>query len=48
MYSQTLHSYLKRVFLSVGRGEVLNEIPSGNYWPYNYERFERLKEAIHI
>jgi coenzyme F420-dependent glucose-6-phosphate dehydrogenase len=37
-----------RVFLTVGRGEALNEVPSGNRWPSSRERFERLKEAIHI
>ena len=37
-----------RVFLTVGRGEALNEVPSGNRWPSNRERFERLKEAIYI
>ena len=37
-----------RVFLTVGRGEALNEVPSGNPWPPSRERFERLKEAIQI
>jgi coenzyme F420-dependent glucose-6-phosphate dehydrogenase len=37
-----------RVFLGVGRGEALNEVPSGNPWPSNLERFQRLKEAIHL
>src|SRR5919205_1451309 len=37
-----------RVFLTVGRGEALNEVPSGNRWPPSRERFERLKEAIQI
>jgi|SRR5215212_3400353 coenzyme F420-dependent glucose-6-phosphate dehydrogenase len=37
-----------RVFLTVGRGEALNEVPSGNRWPSSLERFERLKEAIQI
>jgi coenzyme F420-dependent glucose-6-phosphate dehydrogenase len=37
-----------RVFLTVGRGEALNEVPSGNPWPSSHERFERLKEAIYI
>jgi coenzyme F420-dependent glucose-6-phosphate dehydrogenase len=37
-----------RVFLTVGRGEALNEVPSGNPWPSSRERFERLKEAIYI
>ena len=38
----------RRVFLTVGRGEALNEVSSGNSWPSNSERFERLREAIHI
>jgi coenzyme F420-dependent glucose-6-phosphate dehydrogenase len=38
----------KRVFLGVGRAEALNEVPSGNYWPSNLERFKRLKEAVHL
>jgi alkanesulfonate monooxygenase SsuD/methylene tetrahydromethanopterin reductase-like flavin-dependent oxidoreductase (luciferase family) len=37
-----------RVFLGVARGEALNEVPAGNHWPSNLERFERLKEAIHL
>ncbi|MDQ4057095.1 MAG: TIGR03557 family F420-dependent LLM class oxidoreductase [Thermoproteota archaeon] len=37
-----------RVFLGVGRGEALNEVPAGNPWPSNLERFQRLKEAIHL
>jgi coenzyme F420-dependent glucose-6-phosphate dehydrogenase len=37
-----------RVFLTVGRGEALNEVPSGNRWPSSRERFERLREAIYI
>jgi coenzyme F420-dependent glucose-6-phosphate dehydrogenase len=36
----------ERVFLTVGAGEAVNEVPSGNNWPSNLERFERLKEAI--
>lgn len=35
-----------RVFLGVGRGEALNEVTSGNQWPSNLEKFERLKESI--
>lgn len=38
----------RRVFLTVGRGEALNEVTSGNNWPSNFERFTRLKEAIHL
>jgi coenzyme F420-dependent glucose-6-phosphate dehydrogenase len=37
-----------RVFLGVGSGEALNEVPAGNSWPSNLERFQRLKEAIHL
>lgn len=38
----------KRVFLGIGRGEALNEVPSGNYWPTNKEKFTRLREAIKL
>ena len=37
-----------RVFLGVGRGESLNEVTSGNQWPSNSEKFERLKEAVYL
>ena len=37
-----------RVFLGVGKGEALNEVTSGNHWPSSRERFQRLKEAIHL
>jgi coenzyme F420-dependent glucose-6-phosphate dehydrogenase len=37
-----------RVFLGLGRGESLNEVPAGTSWPSNQERFERLKEAIKL
>jgi coenzyme F420-dependent glucose-6-phosphate dehydrogenase len=37
-----------RVFLTVGTGEAVNEVPSGNIWPSNLERFERLEEAIEL
>jgi G6PDH family F420-dependent oxidoreductase len=42
------YMFPERVFLSVGTGEAVNEVPSGNIWPSNLERFERLKEAITI
>ena len=38
----------ERVFLSVGTGEAVNGVKSGNVWPSNVERFERLKESITI
>jgi coenzyme F420-dependent glucose-6-phosphate dehydrogenase len=37
-----------RIFLTVGRGEALNEVTTGNQWPSNLERFRRLEEAIHL
>ena len=37
-----------RVFLGLGRGESLNEVPAGTSWPSNKERFERLEEAIKL
>jgi alkanesulfonate monooxygenase SsuD/methylene tetrahydromethanopterin reductase-like flavin-dependent oxidoreductase (luciferase family) len=37
-----------RIFLGLGRGESLNEVPAGTSWPSNQERFERLKEAIKL
>ena len=37
-----------RVFLGLGRGESLNEVPAGTSWPSNQKRFERLKEAIKL
>ena len=38
----------KRVFLGLGRGEALNEVPSGNIWPTNIEKFRRLRESIKL
>lgn len=37
-----------RTFLTVGTGESLNEVPTGNEWPSYPERFGRLEEAIKI
>ncbi len=37
--------YPKRVFLGVGTGEALNEIPLGVEWPEQKVRFRMLKEA---
>lgn len=37
-----------RVILGMGRGESLNEIPSGNRWPPSQERFDMLKEALYL
>ena len=46
VFSTLGYMFPDRVFLTVGTGEAVNEIPSGNNWPSNMERFERLKEAI--
>lgn len=40
--------YPNRVFLALGSGEPLNEIPLGYRWPSRRERIERLEEAIII
>ncbi|HEY6757453.1 MAG TPA: LLM class flavin-dependent oxidoreductase [Nitrososphaera sp.] len=37
-----------RFFLGLGRGESLNEVPTGPIWPSNQGRFERPKEAIKL
>ncbi|HYA84933.1 MAG TPA: LLM class flavin-dependent oxidoreductase [Candidatus Bathyarchaeia archaeon] len=40
--------FQNRVFLGIGRGEALNEVTSGQYWPSNAEKFARLKESIQL
>jgi coenzyme F420-dependent glucose-6-phosphate dehydrogenase len=42
------YMFPQRVFLGIGRGEALNEVPSGNSWPTNKEKFARLKESIKL
>ncbi|KXA98916.1 hypothetical protein AKJ39_00315 [candidate division MSBL1 archaeon SCGC-AAA259J03] len=42
------HMYPGRVFLGVGTGERLNEVPLGYEWPSYKERKERLIEAVKI
>lgn len=37
-----------RVFLGLGTGESLNEVPAGSAWLSNHERLERLEEAIKL
>ena len=41
-------TYEGRIFLSVGTGEPLNEVPTGNPWPRGAERLSRLKEAVKV
>jgi coenzyme F420-dependent glucose-6-phosphate dehydrogenase len=36
------------VFLGVGTGESMNEVPVGVAWPEQSERFARLKEAVQL
>ncbi len=40
--------YPSRIFLAVGSGEAMNEIPLGYDWPNFTERSERFDEAIQI
>jgi coenzyme F420-dependent glucose-6-phosphate dehydrogenase len=40
--------YENRIFLGLGTGEALNEVPTGNVWPRPGERLRRLEEAIRI
>jgi coenzyme F420-dependent glucose-6-phosphate dehydrogenase len=42
------YMFPNRVFLGLGMGESLNEVPTGNMWPSSSERFKRLKEAVQI
>ncbi len=40
--------YPGRIFLSVGTGEAMNELPLGYQWPSFKERASRLEEAIRV
>ncbi len=40
--------YPERIFIGVGTGEAMNEMPVGYDWPPHRERAERLEEAIII
>jgi len=40
--------YPGRVFVAVGTGETMNELPLGLKWPPFKERAERLAEAVQI
>lgn len=37
-----------RVWLGVGSGESMNEVPLGMHWPEQKERFARLKESVQL
>jgi coenzyme F420-dependent glucose-6-phosphate dehydrogenase len=40
--------YPGRIFLGLGTGEAMNEVPAGACWPSPKERIERLREAIDL
>ena len=40
--------YPERIFIGVGTGEAMNEMPVGCRWPSFKERAERLEEAVQI
>jgi coenzyme F420-dependent glucose-6-phosphate dehydrogenase len=40
--------YPGRVFLGLGTGEAMNEVPLGFEWPKTSERIDRLEEAIKV
>ena len=40
--------YEGRIFLGVGTGEALNEVPTGSQWPRGKERLSRLAESIEV
>ena len=48
VFATLAYMFPQRVFLGIGRGEALNEVPTGNIWPTNKEKFGRLKESIKI
>ncbi len=40
--------YPERIFLGLGTGEAMNEVPLGYEWPSFKERIQRLEEAIKV
>ena len=42
------YMYPNRIFLGIGTGEAMNEVPLGYSWPGFKERTQRLEEAIRI
>ncbi len=47
-FATLAYMYPKRIFLSLGTGEAINEVPVGCDWPNSKERIERLEEAIKV
>ena len=48
VFATLSYMFPNRVFLGIGRGEALNEVPAGYTWPTTGERFRRLKESIKL
>ena len=42
VFATLSYMFPNRVFLGIGRGEALNEVPAGYTWPTTGERFRRL------
>ncbi|MCS7142848.1 MAG: TIGR03557 family F420-dependent LLM class oxidoreductase [Aigarchaeota archaeon] len=47
-FSTLDHLYPGRIFLTVGTGHAMNEVPLGYSWPGYREKVGRLKEAIEV
>jgi len=47
-FATLAYMYPGRIFLGLGTGEAINEVPVGCSWPNPRERVERLEEAIKI
>jgi coenzyme F420-dependent glucose-6-phosphate dehydrogenase len=48
VFATLSYMFPNRVFLGIGRGESLNEVPAGYAWPTTGERFRRLRESIKL
>lgn len=47
-FASLASTYEDRIFLGVGTGEALNEVPVGYHWPNWRARLEMLEEAVQI
>lgn len=47
-FASLASTYEGRIFLGVGTGEALNEVPAGEKWPGGSARLEMLEEAVMI
>ena len=48
VFASLASTYEGRIFLGVGTGEALNEVPVGHEWPKGSARIEMFEEAIQI